>query len=58
MDRRIATVLYLMVMIGAIIAVDVLFLSGSTDTTLRLFVNIGMVAVFLGGYLLLFRRRR
>lgn len=49
------TVIYLVIMIGTIIAVDFAFLQHHTE--LRLFGNIFMVVVFLGGYLLLPRKQ-
>lgn len=47
-------VLYPVVMIALIIAVDFLFLRHNTG--LRLAVNIGIVAVFIAGYFLVLRR--
>ena len=48
MGRQVATVLYLLAMIGIIVGVDVLFLKD--HFTVRLIVNVGIVLVFIGGY--------
>ena len=56
MDRRTATVLWVVLMIVVIVGVDVLFLRGAQNTALRLGANVGMVIAFGAGYLLLFRR--
>ncbi len=56
MGRRIAVVLYVVTMIAVIVGVDFGFLRHRTLA--RLIVNIGIVLVFLGVYLLLHRRHR
>lgn len=58
MRRIVGLVIYLAVMVGTIIGVDVLFLRGKADTPVRLVVNIVVVIAFIIGYMLIFRRKR
>ena len=51
---KIYLVLYLLLMIGLIVAVDFIFLRHQTG--LRLAVNVGIVAVFVAIYFLVLRK--
>jgi len=52
--RQLAVALYLLAMVGIVVAVDVLFLQH--HFTARLIVNIGIVLVFIAGYFRFLRR--
>ena len=54
MKRQLAVALYLLAMVGIVVAVDVLFLQH--HFTARLIVNIGIVLVFIAGYFRFLRR--
>lgn len=49
MGSPITTVLFVVLLVGTVVAVDVLFLR--TRTWLRLLVNVGIVLVFVAFYL-------
>ena len=54
MNRTAIAIIYLLVMIGTIVGIDLAFLRG--DAGLRLVVNICIVMVFATVYLLVIRR--
>lgn len=43
-------VIYVVVMIGLIIGIDLAFFRGSSHTLQRLVANVAIVGVFVGGY--------
>jgi hypothetical protein len=53
--RQLATVLYLLAMVGLIVGLDVTLLRD--HFTARLIVNIGIVLVFIAGYFAFLRPR-
>ena len=58
MNPRLVGALWVIVMVAVIVTLDITFLRGSVDAIPRLFVNIGIVVVFLGAFWLLVWRRR
>jgi hypothetical protein len=52
--RQVLTALYVLVMIALIVGLDVMFLRNHFWA--RLATNVGIVAVFLGGYYLFIKR--
>ena len=54
MNRQVGVALYVLVMIGIVVAVDILFLRH--DFTVRLLVNIAIVAVFVAVYFRFLKR--
>jgi hypothetical protein len=57
MKSNMFAVLYIVVLIVVIVAVDILFFSGSSETGARLTVNIGIVLVDAAFYLIFLRKR-
>ena len=54
MNRQVGVALYVLAMIGIVVAVDILFLRH--DFTVRLLVNIAIVAVFVAVYFRFLKR--
>jgi|GEM_PF-1181320 len=55
MHHPAAKVLYLLLMITIVVAVDLAFFKGPSQTLERLLANIAIVGVFLGGYFVLLK---